>query len=217
MSLSVRDVSVGFDGRSVLSHVSLDVATGETVALLGPSGSGKSTLLAVIAGLLVPDSGRVLIDGDDVSRTPTHRRGVGMVFQDEQLFPHQTVGQNIAYGLRASAARAWRRTRTERSTVAARVGEMLDMVGLHGFEDRAVTDLSGGEAKRVALARALAPGPRVLLLDEPLTGLDRELHDRLVDDLRSMLDRTTAVYVTHDRGEAAALADRVVNLGDLQR
>lgn len=213
MSLAVHDVSVRFGTQAVLSHLTLQVATGETVALLGPSGSGKSTLLAVIAGLIAPDHGRVEIDGDDVTHVPTHRRGVGLVFQDEQLFPHQTVGQNVGYGLRVQR----RRTGRDPQAIATRVAEMLELVGLAGLEHRRVTELSGGEAKRVALARALAPSPRVLLLDEPLTGLDSELHDRLMSDLQVVLSGTTAVYVTHDRREAAVVADRVEMLTDLQR
>lgn len=207
MSLLVESVSVSFDGLPVLNDVSLEVATGDTVALLGPSGSGKSTLLGVIAGLVTPHSGRVVVDGHDITRTPTHRRGVGMVFQDEQLFPHMTVGGNVAYGLSTR--------RADRTANAARADELLELVGLAGFAHRRVTDLSGGEAKRVALARSLAPRPRVLLLDEPLTGLDADLHDRLASDLRTLLSSTTAVYVTHDRREADVVADRVENLADL--
>lgn len=208
-ALEVVDVSVSFGPRTVLHRVSFDVAPGETVALLGPSGSGKSTLLRVIAGLLHPDGGQVLIGGREVTEAPTHLRGVGMVFQDEQLFPHRDVAANISFGLRMQRARS--------AEIAARVGELLDLVGLPGFDRRRVTELSGGEAKRVALARALAPRPRVLLLDEPLTGLDAELHRRLVGDVRRILssEGTTAVHVTHDRDEAVTLADRVLQLADL--
>lgn len=211
MSLNIKDVCVTFAGRDVLSGLSLDVATHETIALLGPSGSGKSTLLSVVAGLLVPDAGRIEIDGRDVTRVPTHRRGVGLVFQDEQLFPHQTVSENVAYGLRVNRA-----MRRDKSGINARVRELLDLVGLPDFGDRRVTDLSGGEAKRIALARALAPRPTVLLLDEPLTGLDRDLHDRLMEDVRRILSDTTAIVVTHDRREADAIADRVETIDDLQ-
>jgi thiamine transport system ATP-binding protein len=205
--LRVRDVTVAFDGTTVLDRVSLDVADGDVVALLGPSGSGKSTLLRVIAGLLTPDHGSVELDGHDLARVPTHRRGIGMVFQDEQLFPQRDVARNVSFGLEMAGVDA--RARQER------VGELLDLVGMPGFEHRRVTELSGGEAKRIALARALAPGPAVLLLDEPLTGLDRELHDRLVVDLGAILRRTetTAVWVTHDRDEAHGVADRIVELG----
>lgn len=205
--LTVRDITVAFDGRRVLDGVTLDVAGGEVVALLGPSGSGKSTLLRVIAGLVRPDAGRVLLDGRDITGVPTHRRDVGMVFQDEQLFPHRDVAANIAFGLRMRGVDAPVR--------AARVAELLAMVGLGGFETRRVTDLSGGEAKRVALARSLAPRPGVLLLDEPLTGLDRGLHDRLAGDVADILRQTetTAIIVTHDHDEAATIADRVLQLG----
>ena len=207
--LEARCVSVTFGSRRVLDSVSLSVGDGEIVALLGPSGSGKSTLLRVIAGLLAPDNGEVLLDGAVVTTIPTHRRNVGLVFQDEQLFPHRTVGQNVEFGLRMQ-----KRPAGERSE---RVAELLELVGLSGFADRRVTDLSGGEAKRVALARTLAPRPRVVLLDEPLTGLDRELHDQLVHDLAGVLrgTNTTALLVTHDRDEARLIADRVVELADL--
>jgi thiamine transport system ATP-binding protein len=204
--LDVRDVTVRFDGRTVLDGRSLRVVHGTTCALLGPSGSGKSTLLRVVAGLLVPDAGRVVIDGDDVTNVPTHRRGVGMVFQDDVLFPHLDVGDNVAYGLRAH--------RVPKPGRRARVAGLLALVGLAGFERRSVTTLSGGEAQRVALARALAPQPRVLLLDEPFGALDRDLHDRLVADVRGLLhdQHVTAVHVTHDPDEAAAIADAVVRL-----
>jgi thiamine transport system ATP-binding protein len=207
--LVVDGVTVRFGARVVLDRVGLEVAAGEIVALLGPSGSGKSTLLRVIAGLLPPDAGRIILDGDDITRRPAHRRGVGLVFQDEQLFPHRSVAANVGFGLRM--------LRTATSEVERRVGELLELVGLAGYGDRGVGALSGGEAKRVALARSLAPRPRVLLLDEPLTGLDADLHDRLVADIGAVLRATgtTAVHVTHDRAEADALADRVVHIGDL--
>ena len=207
--LVVDGVTVRFGPRVVLDRVGLEVAPAEIVGLLGPSGSGKSTLLRVIAGLLPPDAGRVLLDGADVTRRPAHRRGIGLVFQDEQLFPHRSVAENVGFGLRMQ--------RTAPADVAARVGELLELVGLAGYGGRGVASLSGGEAKRVALARSLAPRPRVLLLDEPLTGLDADLHDRLVSDIGEVLraTATTAVHVTHDQVEAAALADRVVRIGDL--
>ena len=151
----------------------------------------------------------MLIDGADVTTVPTHRRGVGMVFQDEQLFTHLDVAANVAFGLRMRG--------DGRSDQVARSERLLALVGLAGFEHRSVVDLSGGEAKRVALARSLAPSPGVLLLDEPLTGLDRELHDRLVADLGGILraERTTSVLVTHDVDEAEAIADRTVLLAEL--
>ena len=200
---------MAFDGTAVLDGVDLAIDRGEIVALLGPSGSGKSTLLRVIAGIVVPDSGSVLIDGDDVTRRPTHERGVGMVFQDNQLFPHMSVLDNVAFGLRMAG-----RSRPDRERIGR---DWLERVGLSGFADRRVTDLSGGEAKRVALARTLAPAPSVVLLDEPLTGLDRELHDRLAGELARLLRAAgvTALLVTHDPDEATTIADRTVLLADL--
>jgi thiamine transport system ATP-binding protein len=200
---------VAFGELVVLADASLTIADGEVVALLGPSGSGKSTLLRTVAGLIQPQRGDVILDGRVVTSLPTHRRNVGLVFQDEQLFPHRTVAQNVEFGLRMHG---WDRTRR-----AERTTELLDLVGLGGFENRRVTELSGGEAKRVALARSLAPSPRVLLLDEPLTGLDRELHDQLAIELARILRATgtTAVLVTHDHDEAATVADRIVKMADL--
>jgi thiamine transport system ATP-binding protein len=219
--LEVRTVTVSFavprgpgsgncEGRkTVLDGVSLSVGAGDVVALLGPSGSGKSTLLRAVAGIITPDSGQILVHGVDVTELPTHRRGVGMVFQDNQLFPHMSVLDNVAFGPKMAGA-----PRAERSE---RAGRWLRRVGLAGFDDRRVTDLSGGEAKRVALARTLAAEPSIVLLDEPLTGLDRELHDRLAVDLAELLRDadTTALLVTHDQDEAATIAGRTVQLADL--
>jgi thiamine transport system ATP-binding protein len=204
--LEIERVTVRFGERTVLHDVGLRAETGEIVALLGPSGAGKSTLLRVIAGLLVPDRGLVRLDGADVSNVPAHRRRIGMMFQDEQLFPHLDVAANVGFGMRMRGAPA--------AAIRTKVAELLAAVGLAGFEHRRVTNLSGGEAKRVALARALAADPAVLLLDEPLTGLDRELHDRLMHDLAALLRSagTTAVLVTHDRDEAATIAHRTITL-----
>lgn len=220
MGLSVREISVEIDGAIILDRVSLDVPTATTIAVVGPSGAGKSTLLRVIAGIIRPNTGSVTIDGIDVTSLPAHRRRVGMVFQDDQLFPHLDVAANIAFGLDVqrpliarlrSSPKMRRRTQALR---ASRVEEMLTLVGLTGFGGRRTSTLSGGEAKRVALARALAASPSVLLLDEPLTGLDRELHDRLMHDLRRILGatKTTAILVTHDPQEASFLADMSVRL-----
>ena len=204
--LEARELTVRFGEREVLNRVSLSVADGEVAAVLGPSGVGKSTLLRVLAGLLVADGGSVWLDGAEITRVPSHRRSIGMVFQDEQLFPHLDVAANVGFGLRMQGA--------TRATISARVGELLELVGLAGFEHRRVTSLSGGEAKRIALARSIAPRPRVLLLDEPLTGLDRDLHDRLAGEVAALLraTATTALLVTHDRDEAAAIADRTIVL-----
>ena len=207
--LFVDSLSVSLGGRRVLDELSLEVTAGEVVAVFGPSGSGKSTLLRAVAGLVDVDSGRVLVDGVDVTAVPTHRRSVGMVFQDEQLFPHRDVAGNVAFGLEMAGV--------ERGERDSRVAEMLAAVGLDGFGDRDVSTLSGGEAKRVAVARSLAPRPTVLLADEPLTGLDADLRDRLAIEVRSVLraSGTTTLWVTHDRAEAELVADRSVSLLDL--
>jgi len=208
-SLDVERVTVRFGDRVVLPQVSLTVAAGDVVALLGPSGSGKSTLLKTIAGIVRADSGTIRVDGLDVTDVPTHRRHIGLVFQDNQLFPHRSVLDNVAFGLQMASVD--RRLRHQRAD------DWLDRVGLGGFGPRDVSGLSGGEAKRVALARTMITDPRVVLLDEPLTGLDRALHDRLATDLRAVLvdAGTTALLVTHDHEEASSLAERSVELQDL--
>jgi thiamine transport system ATP-binding protein len=201
--LHAEEITVRFDGTPALGGATLDVADGEVVTVLGPSGSGKTTLLRVVAGLQRPDAGRVLLDGRDLAGVPPHLRGVGLVFQDHALFPHRDVLGNISFGLRMRGDSAeW---------IARRTRELLELVGLAGYERRSVTTLSGGEQQRIALARALAPEPRVLLLDEPLGSLDRPLRERLLEDLRRLFDEldTTVVYVTHDQAEAFALGDRV--------
>lgn len=204
--LSVRQACVRFGATAALDQVDLDVDTGEIVAVLGASGSGKSTLLRAIAGLQELDSGRILFDDQDLTRLPVHRRGFGLMFQDGQLFAHLDVAQNIAYPLRRQRVPAARRTQ--------RIEELLELVGLTGLGERAVTTLSGGQQQRVALARALASSPRLMLLDEPLSALDRDLRERLAVDVREILRTTgtTALLVTHDRDEAAVIADRTVTM-----
>ncbi|MEV0320580.1 ABC transporter ATP-binding protein [Streptomyces sp. NPDC050658] len=206
--LTLADATVRFGERAVLDGVGLEVAEHETVCVLGPSGSGKSTLLRAVAGLQELDAGQVLLDGRDQRGVPAHKRGVGLMFQDHQLFPQRDVAGNVAFGLRMRGA-----TRGEQ---ADRVAELLDLVGLPGAQRRAVGSLSGGEQQRVALARALAPRPRLLMLDEPLGQLDRSLRERLVVELRELFHElgTTVLAVTHDQGEAFALADRVVVMRD---
>jgi thiamine transport system ATP-binding protein len=203
--LEVRGLTVRFPGadRPAVDGVSLDLPAGEVLAVLGPSGSGKSTLLRAVAGLEQLDSGSVAYGGRDLAAVPTHRRGFALMFQDGQLFPHQSVAGNVGYPLRI------RRTRS--AEVARRVEELLALVGLPGFGERSITGLSGGERQRVALARALAVEPRLLLLDEPLSALDRGLRERLAHDLREILVAagTTALLVTHDQEEAFAVADRM--------
>lgn len=199
--LSVRGLAVTYGDLRAVDGVDLEVAAGEVVALLGASGSGKSSLLRAVAGLEDVAAGEVAWDGRSMVRVPVHKRGFGLMFQDGQLFEHRDVGSNIAYGL----------TGLPRAQRSERVREMLELVGLPGFERRRVTTLSGGQAQRVALARALAPAPRLLLLDEPLSALDRALREQLATDVRTILRQggTTALYVTHDQDEAMTVADRV--------
>ncbi|HET8561607.1 MAG TPA: ABC transporter ATP-binding protein [Marmoricola sp.] len=194
----------GGDGDTVaVDDVSLLLPEGEVLAVLGPSGCGKSTLLRVIAGLEEPAAGRVCFAGRDLRHVPTHKRGFALMFQDGQLFPHQSVARNVGYPLRLQ--------RRPRSQVEARSAELLELVGLPSYGDRMPATLSGGERQRVALARALAVDPRLLLLDEPLSALDRGLRERLAGELRGILAAagTTALLVTHDQEEAFAVADRM--------
>jgi thiamine transport system ATP-binding protein len=210
VSLKVEGVTVTIGEATILRSVDLELADREVVAVLGPSGSGKTTLLRVIAGLQAPSSGRVVVDGTDITGMPPHRRGIGLMFQDHALFPHRDVGANVAFGLRMA--------KVARVEIDGRVAEVLDLVGLSGFERRGIAALSGGERQRVALARALAPRPSVLLLDEPLGSLDRALRDRLLDDLAEVLHRSgaTVVHVTHDQAEAFATGDRIVVMRDAE-
>jgi thiamine transport system ATP-binding protein len=206
--LDVQKVTVRFGERVVLDAVSLTVNDGEIVGLLGPSGCGKSTLLRVIAGLQPIENGVVRWDSEDLANVGAHARRFGFVFQDQQLFPHMDVAANVGFGLKMAHA--------AKPAIAKRVGELLELVGLPGYEGRSIATLSGGESQRVALARALAPQPRLLLLDEPLSALDRELHDRLADEVRGLLKQLgmTAIHVTHDPDEAAVVCDRVIRLAD---
>jgi thiamine transport system ATP-binding protein len=206
--LRLEAATVRFGARAALDAVDLAVDAHEIVCVLGPSGSGKSTLLRAVAGLQPLDGGRVLLGGADQAAVPAHRRGVGLMFQDHQLFPQRDVGGNVAFGPRMHKVPRERRQRM--------TGEILDLVGLPGAQGRDVAGLSGGEQQRVALARALAPAPRLLMLDEPLGQLDRSLRERLVVELRRLFGRlgTTVLAVTHDQGEAFALADRVVVMRD---
>jgi sulfate transport system ATP-binding protein len=213
MSIAVRQVSKRFGSYAALDDVSLAIASGSLTALLGPSGSGKSTLLRVIAGLETPDSGAVSILGDDVTGVPPQKRGVGFVFQHYAAFKHMTVRDNVAFGLKIR-----KRPKPE---IKSRVQELLGLVQLDGFADRYPSQLSGGQRQRMALARALAAQPRVLLLDEPFGALDA----RVRKDLRAWLRRlheevqVTTVLVTHDQEEAMDVADRVavINEGRIEQ
>ncbi|CAM3932137.1 ABC transporter ATP-binding protein [Kibdelosporangium persicum] len=199
-NLAIRKLTVRFGSLTAVDDVDLDIGNGEVVALLGPSGCGKSTLLRAVAGLEPQAEGTVRRGDEDLARMPVHKRGVGLVFQDGQLFPHRDVAGNIRFGLRM-----------HKINDPGRVDELLDLVGLSGYQRRKVTELSGGEQQRVALARALAPRPGLLLLDEPLSALDRALREQLALDLARMLRKagTSALVVTHDHDEAFTLADRV--------
>jgi ABC-type Fe3+/spermidine/putrescine transport system ATPase subunit len=201
--LTVEHVSKSYPGLPVLKEASFSVAAGETVCLLGPSGCGKTTLLRIVAGLEPPDTGTVTFAGQDLAGVPVHRRNFGFMFQDYALFPHRDVEANVAFGLRMQGKSP--------AEIRARVREMLALVQLNGYERRRVIELSGGEQQRVALARSLAPRPRLLMLDEPLGALDRALREQLMNELRGILKSAglTALYVTHDQEEAFAVADRV--------
>jgi len=202
--LTISHISKAFDDTPVLHDISLAVSRGEIVCLLGPSGCGKTTLLRIIAGLEQPDQGRILLEEQDITPLASHKRDFGLMFQDYVLFPHMTVGENIAFGLKMHG---WPKEKIE-----SRITELLALVDLAGYEERQVYELSGGQQQRVALARSLAPNPRLLMLDEPLGALDRTLRDQLLVELRIILKKLnqTAVYVTHDQLEAFAVADRVV-------
>jgi sulfate transport system ATP-binding protein len=204
MPIEVHNVSKRFDEFVALDDVCLGVADGSLTALLGPSGSGKSTLLRIIAGLETPDSGRVLIGGEEVTTTPARKRGVGFVFQHYAPFKHMTVRENVGFGLSVR--------RRPKGEIAARVDELLGLVRLDGLADRYPSQLSGGQRQRMALARALAPAPEVLLLDEPFGALDAQVRGELRDWLRRLHDEihVTTIFVTHDQEEAMDVAEQIV-------
>jgi sulfate/thiosulfate transport system ATP-binding protein len=213
MAIQVRGVSKRFGDAVALEGVDLDVPTGSLTALLGPSGGGKSTLLRVVAGLETPDEGKVFIDGEDVTRLAPRDRGIGFCFQHYAPFRHMTVWDNVAFGLKVR--------RRPKQEIRRRVGELLDLVRLEGFAKRYPSQLSGGQRQRMALARALAVEPRLLLLDEPFGALDAQVRKELRAWLRRLHDEVhiTTVLVTHDQEEAMDVADHlaVINLGHLEQ
>ena len=212
-SVALNGISKSYAAVGAVEDVSFDIESGKFLTLLGPSGCGKSTTLRLIAGLITPDRGEILIDGRAVTDVPTYRRRIGMVFQNLALFPHMTVVQNVAFGLRMHGI-----GRIERK---GQVRDVLALVKLAGLEDRLPRQLSGGQQQRVALARALVTRPTVLLLDEPFAALDRKLRLAMQDELRDLTRRTgtTAVFVTHDQDEALVLSDRiaVMNRGRIEQ
>lgn len=210
MGITIRGLSHGFNGQTVLNDISLDVAAGTVLALLGPSGCGKSTLLKALAGLLQPQSGTIAFGGQCVhtegTSVPSERRNLGMVFQDYALWPHMTIEKNVAFPLQMRGI--------SRSEQQVRVDEALHMVGLEALKKRRPAELSGGQQQRVALARAIVARPQVLLFDEPLSNLDRTLRESLCEEIGALLNSlgTTAVYVTHDHSEAHALAHNIAHM-----
>jgi sulfate/thiosulfate transport system ATP-binding protein len=206
--ITVRDVTKHFGTFAALDGISLEVPDGSLTALLGPSGSGKSTLLRVIAGLEGPDSGTVEINGRDATGVPPQRRGIGFVFQHYAAFKHMTVRDNVAFGLTVR--------KLPKAQVREKVDELLGIVGLSGYQDRYPNQLSGGQRQRMALARALAVEPRVLLLDEPFGALDAKVRTELREWLRVLHERVpvTTILVTHDQEEAMSVADRIVVMND---
>ncbi len=206
--LEVINLHKSYEGAALLRGISFTVTADETICLLGASGSGKSTLLRIIAGLESPEQGSIRWEGQDLATVPAYRRGFGLVFQDYALFPHLNVIENVAFGLKMLDL--------PRKEIDLRVTEVLNKVNLSGFENRRVTDLSGGEQQRVALARALAPNPHLLMLDEPLGAMDRNLREQLMEELRQILHAShiPAIYVTHDQEEAFTVADRILLLHD---
>lgn len=211
--LKIENLAYAYDNTAVLKDIDLQVKEGEIICLLGPSGCGKTTLLRVIAGLETDYSGFVEYDGKALGNIPIHKRGFGLMFQDFALFPHMTVAENVAFGLKMQGISTKERQK--------KVGDALALVNLSDYHQRDISQLSGGEKQRVALARSIAPQPSLLMLDEPLGSLDAGLRERLVVDLREIIKRVglTAIYVTHDQQEAFAIADRIalMNSGRIEQ
>jgi len=204
----LKQVTKRYGDVAAVRGLDLDIREGEFLTLLGPSGCGKTTTLRMIAGFILPTSGTVYLGDEDVTRLPPNKRGIGMVFQDYALFPHMTIGENIAFGLTER--------RVDKATIAKRVKELLELVRLASVEDRYPPELSGGQQQRIAVARAVAYSPRVLLMDEPLGALDLKLREAMQTEIRQIQQRlgTTTVYVTHDQTEAMHMSDRIVVMKD---
>lgn len=202
--LKIKGIEKSFAEKEVLLGVSFDLYPEEIIALLGPSGCGKSTLLSIIAGIETPNRGDIYWHGARINDIPPHRRGFGLMFQEDVLFPHMNVFENVAFGLKMQ--------NKDQAYIQDKVSETLELVGLEGMKERDVNSLSGGEQQRVALARSIAPQPGLLMLDEPLSSLDRALSDYLIVEIKRILKemKQTAIYVTHDQEEAFSIADRVV-------
>lgn len=211
--ISLQNINVAFDGERILNDISLDIGDKEFVTLLGPSGCGKTTTLRIIGGFLTPDSGSVKFEGKEINNAPPHKRNINTVFQRYALFPHLNVYENIAFGLKVK--------KLPEREIRSRVGKMLELVNLKGFEKRSINRLSGGQQQRVAIARALVNEPKVLLLDEPLGALDLKLRKEMQTELKRIQQslEITFIYVTHDQEEALTMSDTVVvmNNGNIQQ
>lgn len=211
--ISLQNISVAFDGERILNDINLDIKDKEFVTLLGPSGCGKTTTLRIIGGFLTPDGGTVKFEGKEINNAPPHKRNINTVFQRYALFPHLNVYENIAFGLKVK--------KLPDKEINERVGKMLELVNLKGFEKRSINRLSGGQQQRVAIARALVNEPKVLLLDEPLGALDLKLRKEMQTELKRIQQRLeiTFIYVTHDQEEALTMSDIVVvmNNGNIQQ
>jgi sulfate transport system ATP-binding protein len=204
MYVELHDINKKYGDYKASDHVSLGVEQGKLVALLGPSGSGKTTILRILAGLENPDSGSIFIDGKDMTDVPASKRGIGFVFQNYALFRYMTVFDNIAFGLEIQ--------KMPKKMIKERVNELIELVGLKGLEKRYPNQLSGGQRQRVAFARALAPNPKVLLLDEPFAALDAKVRGEIRSWLKDMIHKVgiTSIFVTHDQGEAVEVADEII-------
>jgi len=206
IAISIRNASKRYGAQTALDSVSLDVDAGEFVTLLGPSGSGKTTLLNIIAGFIHPEQGRVIFGDHDVTNTPPHKRGIGIVFQNYALFPHMTVAENLAFPLKARGA--------SKREIGEATEWALSLVKLVDYADRGINQLSGGQRQRVALARAVVFHPKLILMDEPLSALDKQLREHMQIEIRNLHERigATTIYVTHDQREALTMSNRIAVL-----